>query len=162
MGHQFDSEFFGPGHADPPATLKAKPMPIEPITVPTTVHVPAERVIDLICTGAEGGMSNSWCRSMDSEIKGSPDLSRIPESWHDFPRYFAPFVGGVIVFDAESPTSHDRRKVRRVGRFAVSVALRLMAAEYPQHFGDFMADNEDAITGDVFLQLCVYGEVIFG
>lgn len=40
--------------------------------------------------------------------------------------------------------------------------LQRMARKYPRHFADFMAENDDAITGDVFLQCVVLGEVIYG
>lgn len=33
---------------------------------------------------------------------------------------------------------------------------------YLQHFADFLAGNDDATTGDIFLQLCLFGEVIYG
>jgi hypothetical protein len=40
--------------------------------------------------------------------------------------------------------------------------LQLMADKYPNHFADFMQENDDATTSDVFLQLSVFGELIFG
>lgn len=44
-------------------------------------------------------------------------------------------------------------------------ALALMATKdeggYGHHFGDFLKNNEDALTGDLFMQLAVYGEEVF-
>ena len=40
--------------------------------------------------------------------------------------------------------------------------LKLMPIVVPHHWANFMADTGDAITGDVFLQLCIFGEVVFG
>jgi hypothetical protein len=40
--------------------------------------------------------------------------------------------------------------------------LALMAEKEPRHFGDFMGENDDATTSDVFLQLCLFGEVVYG
>ena len=37
-----------------------------------------------------------------------------------------------------------------------------MAETHPRHFADFLAGNEDATTGDVLLQLAVFGELVFG
>ena len=31
-----------------------------------------------------------------------------------------------------------------------------------RHFKDFLYENEDAMTGDCFLQCCVFNEVIYG
>jgi hypothetical protein len=37
-----------------------------------------------------------------------------------------------------------------------------MAQAYTRHFADFINQNDDAITGDVFLQCCLLGEVLYG
>ena len=39
--------------------------------------------------------------------------------------------------------------------------LRLLAVEYPEHFAWVMTDESDADTGDFFLQLALFGEVIY-
>ncbi len=57
------------------------------------------------------------------------------------------------------------------GEFDTPVALNLaalrraeeiMREKYPRHWADAKEENGDAITGDVFLQCALYGEVIFG
>jgi hypothetical protein len=53
-------------------------------------------------------------------------------------------------------------KIRTIDKLSLEAGLQLMAKKYPKHFNDFMSINEDAITGDVFLQLVVLGEVIYG
>ncbi len=40
--------------------------------------------------------------------------------------------------------------------------VQVMAEKYPKHFNDWMNQNDDAITGDIFLQCCLFGEEIFG
>ena len=45
---------------------------------------------------------------------------------------------------------------------AVRKGLRLMKKEYPNHWADLVEENDDLITGDVWLQLAVFGEVIYG
>jgi hypothetical protein len=37
-----------------------------------------------------------------------------------------------------------------------------MRDQYPRHFADLVGEDDDAITGDVWLQLAVFGEVIYG
>lgn len=44
----------------------------------------------------------------------------------------------------------------------VRKGLRLMKKLYPSHYADLMEENDDAITGDVWLQLAVFGELIYG
>jgi pimeloyl-ACP methyl ester carboxylesterase len=40
--------------------------------------------------------------------------------------------------------------------------LHLMPQVAPEHWADFLTENEDAETGDVFVQLCLLGEVVYG
>ena len=47
-------------------------------------------------------------------------------------------------------------------RAALLKGLQLMAKDYPQQWADFMDDNDDANTGDVFVQLCCFGKTIYG
>lgn len=133
------------------------------ISINAAVTVKTSDIIDLICTGAEGGMSNTWARSMDADLPEDADLSEIPEDMRDYPRYYAAFVeGGAIVFDAEDIDHPRGTKEVRLDKAAIEKALQAMATKCPGHFADFMDDNADAVTGDVFLQMAVYGDVIFG
>lgn len=58
--------------------------------------------------------------------------------------------------EGEEPTKHylTLKDVRK--------GLRLMKKEYPYHYVDLVEENDDAITGDVWLQLAVFGELIYG
>lgn len=42
-----------------------------------------------------------------------------------------------------------------------SGALAMMK-KHPRAWGDFLAGRDDAGTGDVFLQCCLFGEAIYG
>ena len=44
----------------------------------------------------------------------------------------------------------------------VRKGLRLMKKLYPEHYADLVEENDDLITGDVWLQLAVFGELIYG
>lgn len=37
-----------------------------------------------------------------------------------------------------------------------------MAEKWPRHFGNFISENEDAETGDVFIQLALLGDIVYG
>ena len=45
---------------------------------------------------------------------------------------------------------------------SVRKGLELMRDQYPHHFADLIEGNDDLITGDVFLQLATFGELIYG
>ncbi len=130
--------------------------------IKTTVDVEIKDIIDLICIGVEGGMMD-WCQTMDADIPKDSDISEIPEDMHDFPRYYAPFVkGGAINFVVDETEGDEEPKKVRVGIRRIEAAMQMMADKYPHHFRDFIDDNSDAITGDVFVQLAVFEEVVFG
>ena len=73
---------------------------------------------------------------------------------------------GVVVYDnyemdselneGETPTKHYLTMEN------VQKGLELMRDEYPHHYADLMEEEDDAITGDVWLQLAVFGELIYG
>jgi hypothetical protein len=63
---------------------------------------------------------------------------------------------GVTVKDDVAIVVFDLTSIER--------GLKLFATDekVKHHWANFLSENDDAETGDVFLQLCVFGEVIFG
>jgi hypothetical protein len=51
---------------------------------------------------------------------------------------------------------------RRLDLESISEGLNVMATHYPRHFADFLNEAADAVTADVFLQCCLFGELICG
>jgi len=56
----------------------------------------------------------------------------------------------------------DGENVLRLDRAALEPGLQIMAEKYPRHFANFAQEAEDAETGDVFIQCCVLGEIVYG
>ena len=44
----------------------------------------------------------------------------------------------------------------------VKKGLELMHDQYPRHYADLVEEDDDLTTGDVWLQLAVFGELIYG
>lgn len=44
---------------------------------------------------------------------------------------------------------------------AIRRGLQIMATKYCKHWNDFVNENDDANTADIFGQCCVYGEYIY-
>jgi hypothetical protein len=63
---------------------------------------------------------------------------------------------------AEDDVNGEPYKMHILNREKVIQGLHIMAEKYPRHFGDFINENADAITGDVFLQCCLLGEIVYG
>jgi len=56
----------------------------------------------------------------------------------------------------------DKPREGVLNQASIDKALEIMHDKYPRHYGDILQENEDAITGDVFLQCALFGEVIYG
>lgn len=77
---------------------------------------------------------------------------------------------GVVVYDFYNEDMEDFDGEGEVPESAkhhitiveVQKGLELMRDKYPRHYADLMEEEDDAITGDVWLQLAVFGELIYG
>ena len=67
---------------------------------------------------------------------------------------------GYLVF--EDVEQDDAFEPVRLDRKALVRGWKVMQADYPRHYKDAIEENDDAITGDVYLQCCLFGKVIFG
>ena len=116
-------------------------------------EIPKERVSDLLCDAFEGG-SNYWYLLQDYKLppgKKGKDFK--------FPHIEVPlFEGGSVIVDAPGDKEHSGKLLNLE---AIQKGLQLLHDLYCNHFNDLLTDNDDADTGDVFLQLCLFGEVVF-
>lgn len=71
---------------------------------------------------------------------------------------------------ADDPADDNRHsfmpktaRTERLDRESIARGLQLFAqGAWAKHFGAWMSDNDDAVTADVFLQLCLFGDVVYG
>ena len=118
------------------------------------------RVAYLLCSALEGG-SNYWAEIksakkpkefsfiLDADLGGEDPEPCILDY---------PFNGGSITFaDSEGDMPDSVLDLEAIGK-----GLQVMATNYSGHWQDVINEKEDAATGDVFLQCCLYGEIIFG
>lgn len=106
-----------------------------------------EIIQSLLCCAFEGG-SNYWYTIIDHNKKdiGVEYVSML----------LAENNGWMKIEDTQSGTKHF------VHHDQIKQAVALMKDKYPKHYRDAIEENEDADTGDVFLQLLVFGDVIYG
>lgn len=141
------------------------------ITVSQKVSL--ERIADLLCSALEGG-SNYWYMIQD---KVEPKIWSIDERpvYKDketarkninvhYLHYYPLNEGGALMIDDERADDPELKKPVRLDLERVKKGVELFASskEYAHHYRDFIQENEDAITADVFLQFCIFGEVIYG
>ena len=112
------------------------------ITVPYTV--PRERVEHLLSGGLPWAFSY-WLTDLDYDDEWDGRLLSSEVLARDVPFKFSPEC------ELPEPRKHN-----------IAEALELLATECPGHWYDFINENEDAITGDVFVQLLCFGEVVYG
>jgi hypothetical protein len=119
------------------------------ILVKVQVPITVERIKDLLCSAIEGG-SNYWVGTLDR--KGG--ITRAQAEY----RQDVPFVKGGWLELIEQ----DDEKTHRLDIKKIKSGMQVFATKFPRHFGDFMDENDDAETGDVFLQCCIFGDTIYG
>ncbi len=125
------------------------------IEVKATIQIPVEKVQDLIICAVEGS-SHYWARF------------KFPNNYKQKYRRYEkiPFGGGEIeVYDIETG-----ELLGTLNKANMKRGLQLMAdyedkhgkAVPARHFKNLATDNDDAETADVFMQLAVMGEIIYG
>lgn len=141
----------------------------ETLAVTTTVQISVERIKDLLCCAIEGG-SNYWCSAMDR-------MGDIPREQAEY-RQDVPFAGGWLrIIEHEPGIAEGKQTLAtrfneviegntyecyRLDEQTIKDGLNVFASKYPEHFADFSNENDDASTGDIFLQCCLFGEAIYG
>lgn len=117
---------------------KVKPMPFTVVT-----EVKAADVDSALVSALEGG-SNYWIKWVE-------------------PAYNALTTERIVAGVHEITVTDEEGTKKTLNRAAIHKGLRLMAREQPRHFADLVSESDaDATTGDVLLQLCLFGEVVYG
>lgn len=130
-------------------------------------EIPEERLKGILCTAFEGG-TNYWLTDI------TPHFERDDLSIDDFreggkmqdPKCYwhwcqlVPLTEGCYLTFKDREDEDKRRY--RLDRRTIEEGLAVMAKKYPKHFGDLISENDDADTGDVFMQCCVFGEIVYG
>lgn len=65
--------------------------------------------------------------------------------------------GGCIHISAPDSVA----KTYRLDLESIARGLDALASRYPRHFADFLIGAADRITGDAFLQCCLFGEIVY-
>lgn len=148
---------------------------IEGQSVVVPVPVPYNRILDLLTSSFEGG-SNSWIHFVHATP--GEDWEKLPNGSYEYVQE-VPFLGGTLLIEPnEDPgktkiagrehTTPDGEtvKVWALGLQTMINGLETMSKlkknQGGHHWPNFINERDDAETGDVFLQCCIFGEIIFG
>jgi hypothetical protein len=126
-----------------------------------------EDLWDLIVTAFEGG-SNYWIGTVNMSVETrklhslfASEFSNTITSWRWY--HQVPFV----LAGTSGYKGHELEMDTPAGKYYLTITklfegLETMHEESPRHYKDFIEENWDAITADVFLQYALFGKVIFG
>lgn len=123
------------------------------------VQLSDEIRLNLLTSAIEGG-SNCWYL-FDEDACEIIDAIKPPDKKTPFvERLWAALEAGakVPVTDIEE----EEGLLGYLSKASLDKAEKLMADKHPHHFADAVSENDDAITGDVFFQLAVMGEIVYG
>lgn len=107
-----------------------------------------ERVWDLLVTATEGG-SNYWYVITKHNRKevGAEYIHEAPLK-----------EGGYMVVKDQ----YGDFPAKKITRKELELGLDIFAKKHPRHFANWVNENDDAETGDVFLQCVCFGDVVYG
>lgn len=123
-------------------------------------EIDPNKIVNLLVTAFDGNMTSGWAYA-ETNMPDEPDWSWCEDKseWEDVRKcYVASMCGG----DVTLIEHEDEAKRHVLDKAALERGIQAMAEKFPSHFSDFMNENDDAITGDVFVQCCVFGDTIYG
>ena len=119
-----------------------------------TTTVTAQQVADLIVGAIEGG-STYWCSEYNI-LKTPAEVVPNGVVVYSHPEFWA---GD---FEIEFKDGEDDDKSHTITPEVLKKGIQVMAEKAPRHFRDWMQENDDAETSDVFLQCILFGEIVYG
>lgn len=124
-----------------------------------------KHIKNLLILAFEGGSNYWYC---ELAVEKWPDVPRSEiEFWHRD----VPLMGGVLVFkDQDRPVHHPECKGEgadpdgkyRLTREKLLKGFEIFKKIFPRAYGDLLKQEDDAETGDCFLQACIFGEELYG
>lgn len=129
------------------------------------------RIADMMITAIEGNhMTRSWCEGIYLSSHGGGENyvhSTEPNTvWYDDAKLYEDGSGLVLTVvehnDSDDPEDWKKHEVTLAD---LENGFKLMADpanKYAHHWTDFLNENEDIITADVWLQFAVLKEVVYG
>jgi hypothetical protein len=126
------------------------------ISLMVPYHVTVERVKDLLTCAFEGG-SGYWIEETE-RVGEAKDRKQAPFLCD------CPFVkdGYLKIKEDGTEAKHGMGGWFNIDLETIKTGLAVFAQKYPKDFADFVNENDDAGTGDTFLQCVCFGEAIYG
>jgi hypothetical protein len=124
-------------------------------------EISSQRIADMMVTAIEGNhMTRAWCSGIHLKGDWEARQSELAGPWYSDPKlYDGAFEIEVLELDDERT---GKTKAHKICEVDLANGLRLMAEKWSKHFADLVQENDDASTADVFLQMIVLGQLVYG
>ena len=128
-----------------------------------TIEIPETHMLNMLCNAAYSDYT-----ALDGQLEMAYDwVKKNPDSVSEFdhPDCWEPQLFAYLRADAKHKVlirDEYSDDVFPLTYASMCKAMELMAQEYPHHMNDLLSENDDAITADVFLQLALFEDVIYG
>ena len=117
-----------------------------------SIKLDEQRMQDLFIGAFEGG-SSYWAEVRDSSPTN--ECQSPSERWW---KHIMVDGGEMKVYDNEDEESEPTV----LNKAGVEKGFQLMAQNEARHFMDWLSENDDATTADVWFQLALFGQVVYG
>jgi len=118
-----------------------------------TIKIEPEKIADIMETVLEGAI-DYWATDIKVFSITGTEVEHLPA--------LGTYRLAIFEGDMDNKGKSTRHNLSLTGSMPqIQKGLKLMAEEHPQHFGHFLSDW-DCETADVFIQLCLFGEIRYG
>lgn len=124
------------------------------ITVKVDMEIFEDRLKDLLICALEGG-SNYWYKIEDYIYPSGQNKDSLEI---ELEHVELPFKNGALMIKDTLDVTDLKY---RLDWWSIHRGTQIMSKNYLKHFNDFINENDDAITADVWLQCCIFCEVIY-
>lgn len=125
------------------------------LVVDVQFAIPCQRIADMVVTAFEGA-TTYWLKSALLTRQPTEKLSEAP--WYASPELY----DGRDFTIRCTPRDDEDYPARDINIEHLRQGFKIMSQKFPKHFADFVSENDDADTADVWFQCVMFGELIFG
>lgn len=119
-----------------------------PIEVTIKLKLSEGTFHDQVCAAIESDGSSYWA---------SIDVGQHELGWRNY--FSAKFK---VIEDSDETKGAIQGQTYELSLDKLKAGLQVLAAKYPHHLCDILAENGDATTGDVLVQCALFGDIVYG
>lgn len=134
-------------------------------------NIPLTRISDMLCSAFDPGYGSSYywaeLRTKVAPTAWEYEDELRPEEGHWLHEYPLSPDGALILSVKSEKRTEEARAEEEAKRYtldleAIKKGMQVFADKNPRHYANFMAEQDDGETADVFVQCCIFGEIIYG